>query len=317
LYNDTFLSSGLCINPDLHIASWIQFESGVTSTNQLLNVFHNVENENQHSGLNLYVSGGNNLVLDFATVELSGAPSGDYIIRQKSISIPFAPRDLQPIHLETYGGNTSSSTPTSFPDGSIRISNLQNSAEYVLKPKNISTKFSGEFFLFKNPSYTGSTSNLFFGVNNWQYPTGTLNLPDSGIYSNTQLTSSIKIGSTAIWTGQSGLDFRKSFFNREDVIGDDEVYENKIPRTYEELTGSKPILKTGLFAWWDMDLSSPPYQIVASNDANQKIYLSGEYTGSIESEKTNIFKYVEAYITQETRDYLPFGGFPGTDKYGR
>jgi lambda family phage minor tail protein L len=46
LYNDTFLSSGLCINPNLHIASWVQFESGVTSTNQLLNIFHNVRNGN-------------------------------------------------------------------------------------------------------------------------------------------------------------------------------------------------------------------------------------------------------------------------------
>jgi hypothetical protein len=66
-----------------------------------------------------------------------------------------------------------------------------------------------------------------------------------------------------------------------------------------------------------MDLSSSPYQVVASNNANQKIYLSGEYATSIETEQTSIFRYEETYITQETKTYLPFGGFPGTDKYGR
>jgi hypothetical protein len=41
----------------------------------------------------------------------------------KSISIPFNPRNLQPIHLETYGGNSSGLNPKSFSGVNIKISN--------------------------------------------------------------------------------------------------------------------------------------------------------------------------------------------------
>jgi len=322
VYNDDFLSSGIATSKDLHIASYFSFPNGVTRNDQLLNIFHNVKTNCQYSGLNLYASGGN-LVLDFATRQYSGAPTPSYTTVNRSISMPWDFQTNQPFYLEAFGGQTSGTGVTSFPEGYIKMYGADSStfAEYILKPRNPQLKFSGEFFLFKNPSYTGSTTSLKFGINDWQFSSGdtfTPNPRNSGVYSNIKLTSNIKLGATAIWTGFDGIDARKEFFNRED---DNKEIKFPIPRTYAEFTGvsqNKPILKTGLFAWWDMDITgTSSYSVSASNNQNLKINLSGEYTGSIDLQETNYITQFETTLIQTSQNSLPFGGFPGTDRYGR
>lgn len=312
-YNDTFLSSGISTKDQFHIASWVNFPNGIPNSESIFNIFHNVKTNCQHSGLNLYVSGGNTLVLDFAVRQYSGAiPT--YKTVNKSINIPFYPSQLQSIHVISEGGKTNGSSPTSFPQGYLEIRCGENSTKYITTLPNSNTKFSGEFFLFKNPSFTGSTNNLFLGVNNWQFSSGDIfSSPPSaqGIYSNTQLTSPARIASVAMWTGLNSLNNRINFFDREDQT-------IKHPRTYAELQDGISSLKTGLFAWWDMDLSdTSPYVIAGSNNVDNKFYLSGEYSSNIDF-NTGVISYT-SFInsTQQKQDYLPFGGFPGTDKYGR
>ena len=47
LYNDSFKTSGIYASEDLHMATWVQFPSGVSRSDQLLNIFHNVKPNNQ------------------------------------------------------------------------------------------------------------------------------------------------------------------------------------------------------------------------------------------------------------------------------
>ncbi len=321
LYNDSFKASGVHASNDLHIATWFQFPSGVTRSDQLLNVFHNVKTNNKYSGINLYASGNDNLILNFATVLVSGnAPS--YTITPKTLTIPWDCTSLQPIHLETYGGKTSGINPTILPQGYIQVSDGENDPyRYTLAVRNTGSKVSGEFFLFKNTGYTGGMTDLFFAVNNWQFSAGDVFTPKpqgSVIGSNIQLTSNLKLGTTAIWTGQSGIQERKRFFNRQSSNIWNENQNESLPRNYQELASGNNILNTGLFAWWDMNLSdTPTYQIEAANDSNQKIYLSGYYTGSIENIIEGQFTSRQTSVSQTFQNYLPFGGFPGTDRYGR
>jgi hypothetical protein len=198
-------------------------------------------------------------------------------------------------------------------------SNKSSFAEYILMERNTQNKFSGEFFIFRNPSYTGSTTNLKFGINDWQFSSGnqfTPNPADSRVYSNVKLTSNIKFGATAIWTGLSGIDSRIEFFNRQNDLT---LESYSVPRLYSEISGTNsPELNSGLFAWWDMDISdTSPYSVSASNNQNLKIYLSGEYTGSIDSSETNLITSSETKNPSSSLFGLPFGGFPGTDRYGR
>jgi lambda family phage minor tail protein L len=321
LYNSSFKSSGIYAQNNLHIASWFQFPKGVSRTDQKYNILHNVSVNNQYSGINLYASGNGNLFLDFATVQISGSSPTASIVK-RSLQLPWDTKSLQSVHLEAYGGKTNGAIPSSFPNGYLRISDYKgNEAKYSLAPKNSSTQFSGEFFLFKNPSYTGAMTDLFLGVNNWQFATGNPLpelVPNRGVYSNNQLTSSIKFGATAIWTGKSGVDYRKSFFNRNDPNALNENSKNTTPRTYQEVTGDQSVLRKDLFAWWDMDLSSGPiYKVDSSNSPVQSILLSGQYTGSMDSSLSTKFTPKVNLITSERNKYLPFGGFPGTDRYGR
>ena len=61
---------------------------------------------------------------------------------------------------------------------------------------------------------------------------------------------------------------------------------------------------------------SSPYSIVSSNTPYQTINLSGQYTGSMDSQATKYYNAVLS-ISQTPQKYLPFGGFPGIDRYGK
>jgi len=71
-----------------------------------------------------------------------------------------------------------------------------------------------------------------------------------------------------------------------------------------------------LFLWWGMDLSnSYPYSVSSDNYPSQTLYLSGEYYTGMDATKTSSM-FQKGSITQTNKTSLPFGGFPGTDKYG-
>lgn len=317
LYNTSFYDSGIHMQNRLHIATWFHYPNGVSSSSSRLNVFHNVKENCRYSGINLY-SYQDKLVLDFATVLVSGNPV-QYIVKNRELSFPWDSKVLQPMHFETYGGKTNGLTPTSLNEGYLAISNKNKElGRYTLKVKNVKNKVSGEFFLFKNPSYQNGIDDLFFGVNNWQFSdsTSTPNTSGGSVNSNLEITSNIKIGTTAIWNNFSYLEPRKQFFNRTDANTFDDK-AGSLPRNYSEITSKEQYMFTGIFAWWDMDMNnSAPYSIVSSNSPYQTINLSGQYTSSMDAKKTKYYN-AELTVTQTPQKYLPFGGFPGTDKYGK
>ena len=111
------------------------------------------------------------------------------------------------------------------------------------------------------------------------------------------------------------------FFDRKDELytSFNDPNTAKFPRKYQEISSYifSDQLKKDLFIWWDMDLSnSPPYVVNNSNTPIKQLKLSGSYTGAIETNTSNEINFY-SYITQQSKEYLPFGGFPGTDRYGR
>ena len=317
LYNTSFYDSGVHLQDRLHIATWFHYPNDVSSSSSRLNVFHNIKENCQYSGINLY-SYKTKLVLDFATVLVSGNPV-QYIVQNKRLSLPWDAKVLEPMHFETYGGKTNGLSPTALNEGYLAISNKDKElGRYTLKVRDAKKQVSGEFFLFKNPSYQNGIDDLFFGVNNWQFSDSlsTPNTSDGSVNSNLEITSNIKIGTTAIWTGFSYIEPRKQFFNRADKNKfDDSV--GSLPRTYSEITSNESYMLDKLFAWWDMDMNdSSPYSIVSSNTPYQTINLSGQYTGSMDSQATKYYN-AELSISQTPQKYLPFGGFPGIDRYGK
>jgi hypothetical protein len=76
-------------------------------------------------------------------------------------------------------------------------------------------------------------------------------------------------------------------------------------------------MESGLFAWWDMDLTnSAPYRILSSNSSQKTLTLSGSYNSSMDYSTSSEYNLVST-VTQTPKTFLPFGGFPGTDRYGR
>jgi hypothetical protein len=69
-----------------------------------------------------------------------------------------------------------------------------------------------------------------------------------------------------------------------------------------------------------MDLTgSSSYSVAASNTGTRIINLSGEYNSNIDYSDTVIYYSNSGSESSPSTasSYLPFGGFPGTEKYGR
>ena len=166
--------------------------------------------------------------------------------------------------------------------------------------------FKPSFFKFKNPSYQGGiNSNIFLGVTDYNFDFETL-------------TSNILLGATAIWTGTSSVsqEAKINFFNRNDEYN--KLYNpsivTKIPLKFSEIDS---LSESGLFAWWDMDLTnSAPYRILSSNSPQKILTLTGNYNSLMDYSKSTNYNLVSE-IAQTPKTFLPFGGFPGTDRYGR
>lgn len=300
------------------LSSWIQFPSGLSKFNRYNAVLHNIATNCRYSGINLFVKE-NDLILNFATVLVSGE-TPEYIVQNRQISITWSdPEKLKPFHIICSGGKTNGFEPTTFNEGFIQLSgNGKNSAEYNLRTRDVSKKISGEFFLFKNDDYQDGIGNLKFGINDWQF-SNSISTPEassSSVTSNLEITSNIKFGATAVWTGRKWLNARSEFFNRRD---EQSLLTNALeigltPRKYSELPNSH---RSGLYAWWDMNLSnSAPYVVESSNSPTKTLELKGNYVSSIDASAT--VNYLKSSTNPKSAsEFLPFGGFPGTDRYGR
>ena len=315
LYNTTFTSDGIHKGQGFLIGMWGNFPSGV-SNSIAFNLFHNIKPGCQHSGINLYLSGGK-VICDFAVTSIQddlSTPSGTVgpvLVTKKSIE-GYYPKLFNSgnfcLFFENYQfeGN---STGKLFSRIRVYDSNKNPIIEYSPASENIDQRYSGESFLFKDPNRQNGISHLHFGVNQWQeYERGIT------------YTSPLLLGSTAIWSSQLiDGDGRQAIFTSNNNQIDNKIF----PVNYSELD-AQSAAKRDLYAWWDMDITPqtfPAYSYVTNSHTNKTntLILSGLYTSSLENvieSKLPAYNFVSN--TSEGRENsLPFGGFPATDRYGR
>jgi hypothetical protein len=199
------------------IGMWTEFPNNSIDVKKI-NLVHNIKTGCQYSGFNVYLNG-SDLVCDFAVVSVSGVSPVSTIIHR---SITGSAYNLlyngrRCTFLENYQLNGHS---TGAPLGRIRLADERNDTlcEYYLEQKNTGTNFSGEYFLFKDPTKQDGIGNLSFGINEWQdYPQGLV------------YTSPIRWGSMAVWeTASNGdSDPRYASFGRNNTAEVEEFYEFK------------------------------------------------------------------------------------------
>lgn len=302
--------------PNWHIASYFNFPKKLQTSDDYYSVFHNILPGCMYSGINVFVQGGSTpeIFLSFAVVSVSGIPAVETVI-PRTIRMEWNPTTMQPLHIQCVGGNSAG-------DGYLLMSNDKKSVRYNLKTKDKAKKFGGEYFKFKDASRQGGIGDFVMGLNNWQF-TNSFADPkpiSKKIRSNIKTTSNIRFGSTAIWTGAFDTGNRTEFFNRSLDKKEHSFEKNldKYPRTYSEIPNTQPYMKKDLFAWWDMNLnkSSYPYFVDNEHSTANRLTLSGAFDSRVQVSETFNVK-LETGIAQSRKHYLPFGGFPGTDRYGR
>jgi lambda family phage minor tail protein L len=307
LINYDFTTQNIHRQEGFLIGMWTEFPNNAIDVRKI-NLVHNIKTGCQHSGFNVYINNGN-LVCDFAVVSVSGSPTPISTIIKKSITgdaIDFLNAGRKCLFLENYQRNGHS---TGNPFARIRLADEMNYTicEYYLAERNTGVKFSGEYFLFKDPTKQNGIGNLSFGINDWEdYKQGLV------------YTSPIKWGSIAVWEkdGEGDNDLRYRSFGRNDTNELEEFY-NFASLKY------KDNLKNDLFAWWDSDLNIDNGLLpsVVGRDSSSIIYnlqLTGSaYVGlrTDSSFNRSIINYSD-YSIPTPKTPIPFGGFPGTDKYG-
>lgn len=310
------------LSPTLHISTWIQFSGGLINTSDNFNILHNVDKGCQYSGLNLFARN-KDLVLRFAVAKTlkNGTNYSDYFDTEELVVPDWPFTTLVPLHIEIFKGAANGIYANSNnidPQGYIKISTINNiSAQYTLQTERdvvdakgvVLTKersYRPSFFRFKNQSYQGGVnSNLFFGINNYYY-------------TNENIISNVLFGPIAIWEGTSSVSQQAKIdsFNRNDNYN--KLYNpsiaTKVPLKFSEINS---LMESNLLAWWDMDLTnSAPYRILSSNSPQKTLTLSGSYNASMDFSKSTTYNLTTT-VSQTPKTFLPFGGFPGTDRYGR
>jgi lambda family phage minor tail protein L len=290
-------------NDFFQISTWI----GLTGRddlypNELYSVFQNISGNCRYSGINLYVSG-KNLLLDFATRTTGASPQQI----NRTLSIPWRNDELKPLHLICSGGGATGLSPSGANQGYIELTDgISETNRFTLSGSV------GEYFRFKNANYqSGIVSNPFrlkFGFNDWQFPTGNEFVPSiSGarnqIISNMSLISPIKFGPTAFWTGASGVNVRI------------EEASQSVFKDYVDFTG-RLSNTTDLLGWWEMAINDGPSGIEAMNDSTKKLIISGDSPSIFNNSSVGDVKIGQILNTPKQSIDLPFGGFPGTEKYG-
>jgi lambda family phage minor tail protein L len=287
-------------NDFFQISTWIGLSGRDLYKNELYSVFHNISGGCRYSGINLYLSG-ENLLLDFAT-RTTGAQQIN-----RTLTLPWKNDELRPLHLICSGGNATGLEPSATTPGYIELTDgISAPSRFTLSGST------GEYFRFKNSHYQSGIVNnqyrLKFGLNDWQFPTGNDFVPDplgasNQIVSNMKLVSPIQFGPTAFWTGASGINVRIDDHNQS-------VY-----RDYTDFTGKKANTQD-LLGWWEMETGVGTTEISAQNNASKKLILSGDNPSDFNKSVTASVSLAQILNTPKQNIELPFGGFPGTEKYG-
>jgi lambda family phage minor tail protein L len=310
----TYLDSGttkLHQNDFFQVSTQIALTGRSLAPNDLYSIFHNIGalESSRYSGINLYLSG-NKMNLDFATRRTGQGIS--IASTNRTISIPWNNDELRPIHLICSGGLATGVSPNAATAGYIRLTDGgANDFQYVLASQ------SGEYFKFKNTSYqsginTGQ-SGLKFGLNDWQFPTGTASNiavpPASNVAQITnfmKVHSPIKYAQMAMWTEARGINARIEQYSETDFLY----------KRYDEISFKQEITG-GLVGWWDMDILPNGIIEAENNSSNQLKVVTGDYnyTGFESFMSKNITTKTSTPVLKQNST-LPFGGFPGTEKYG-
>lgn len=287
-------------NNFFQISTWIGLSGRDLYPNELYSVLHNISGGCRYSGINLYLSG-QNLLLDFAT-RTTGAQQTN-----RTLTLPWKNDELRPLHLICSGGNATGLSPTVTTAGYIELTDgISETSRFTLSGS------AGEYFKFKNSDYqNGIVSNQYrlkFGLNDWQFPTGNEFVPSplgasNQIVSNMELVSPIKFGPTAFWTGSSGINVRIDDHNQS-------VY-----RDYSDFSGKQSNTQS-LIGWWEMQINDSTTGISAQNNSSKKLIVSGDNPSGLNTSVTASVPLTQVINTQKQNIELPFGGFPGTEKYG-
>lgn len=301
VYNDQE-SIPLHRNDFFQISTWIGLTGRDLYPRELYSVFQNISGNCRYSGINLYLSG-QNLLLDFAT-RTTGASAQQI---NRTLSIPWRNDELKPLHLICSGGNATGLSPSNVTQGYIELTDgLSETSRFTLSGSV------GEYFRFKNINYQSgivdSQYRLKFGINDWQYPTGSEFTSNplgatNQITSNMELISPIKFGPTAFWTGASGVNVRI------------EEASQSVFKDYTDFTG-RSSNTTGLLGWWEMEINDGSSGIAAINDSAKKMIISGDSPSGFNNSRVGDVLIGQILNTPKQSIDLPFGGFPGTEKYG-
>jgi lambda family phage minor tail protein L len=291
-------------NDFFQISTWVELSGRSLFPNEAYSIYHNLGQppfSPRYSGINLYLAGPE-MKLEFAIRQTGQGPS--ITSQNRTVTLPWPNDQLRPIHLICSGGYASGNSPEEASLGFIRITDGVDSAQYVLNETN------GEYFKFKNPNYQSginpSGDRLQFGLNDWQYSaTGNISGQPTGaplqITNFMKTHSPVKFGPTAIWTGSFAIDARLK------------QYEFT-PKNYADVSGRQEI-DLDLLGWWDMEPEIGG-DILAENNQSAKLKLIAEDENQFQSSETKDILLAESVSLPKQNVVLPFGGFPGTEKYG-
>jgi lambda family phage minor tail protein L len=288
-------------NDFFQISTWIEFTNRDSHLSKIYSVFNNISGGCRYSGINLYASG-QNLLLDFAT-RTTGASAQQ---NNRTLSIPWSNDQMRPLHLICSGGVATGPSPATATAGYIELSDgSSNTGRYILSGSV------GEYFRFKNPNYqngiVGNQYRFKFGINDWQFPTGNEFTPNpppesiSNLTSNIKIISPIKFGPTAFWTGANGVDVRIKEASQS------------VFKDYPDFTG-RSANTTDLLGWWEMQTNNEV--ISGMNNSSKQLIISGDSPLTLQSSSVGNVLVAEIINGGKQSIDLPFGGFPGTEKYG-
>jgi len=213
---------------------------------------------------------------------------------------------MRPLHLICSGGVATGPSPTTATAGYIELSDgVSNTGRYVLNSSN------KEYFRFKNPDYqsgiVSGQSGFKFGINDWQFPTGsefTPNPPPQYSFSltnNVKIISPIKFGPTAFWNTSNAADVRIKEASQS------------VFKDYSDFTG-RSANTAGLIGWWEMQTNNGV--ISGMNNSSKQLIISGDSPLTLQSSSVGNVLVAEIINGGKQSIDLPFGGFPGTEKYG-
>ncbi len=311
LYNTSFITDQIFKQQYFSIAMWGQFTNGVPTSGRY-NLLHCVQSGARYSGINLYLDCANRkVVCDYSIIDVSGASPTQTIIN-KSVSGNYNAIFDGNLFCLSLGNGQNTTNPTGHDWNYLRVDDINGNSIIFdkLKGKNSQINYSGQVFAFRDNRYTGKMSTgLWFGVNNWENTRGI------------QYISPMAISTTAIWTYPIHKDWGSvyTWFARNtsnDAYGHDNA--TGFPRIYSEIPSNSygTAIKNNLYAWWQMDVQgTAPNYYVNSETGTRPLYVSGLYKTSYETSTTKTIS-MSYGLPQTPKTYLPYGGFPGTDKYG-